>query len=82
VSATRLRDEIRGIFTDVLSIDVPSETHDLIESGLLDSLALVELIYELERRYGKAIDLESLDLNDWRTVGSIAAVIERLRGET
>ncbi|MGD8374702.1 MAG: phosphopantetheine-binding protein [Acidobacteriota bacterium] len=76
MTAADVQQEILGIFKDVLGIEVPSPDHDLLESGLLDSLALVDLIFQLEQRFAAEIDLESLDLERWRNVSSIAAFVE------
>jgi acyl carrier protein len=73
--------EIIAIFRDVLAIEVPSPDADVIEAGLLDSLALVTLIFELEQRTGVDMPLESLDLDDLRTVHRMAGVLERLEAE-
>lgn len=76
MTAADVQQEILGIFRDVLGIEVPSPDHDLLDSGLLDSLALVDLIFQLEQRFAAEIDLESLDLEHWRSVAAIAAFVE------
>lgn len=72
-------DEIITIFVERLNVTVPSLDADLLASGVLDSLALVELLVQLEGRYGIQIALETLDFDDFRSVAAIAAFIARER---
>jgi D-alanine--poly(phosphoribitol) ligase subunit 2 len=77
-----LEGEVRRLFREVLALDVPSADTDLIESGLLDSLALVEMLFELEQRFGVELALEELDVDSFRTTGRIAALVAEGGGET
>jgi acyl carrier protein len=74
-----LYDELITIFLERLNVTVPSLDADLLASGVLDSLALVELLLQLEVRYGIQIALEKLDFDDFRSVASIAAFVFRER---
>lgn len=52
---------------------IAADTHtDLLDSGLLDSLALVSLLAELEAQLGFQLLLDDFDLEDFRTVGRMA----------
>jgi acyl carrier protein len=68
---------IKAVFRDVLKRDVPSAQTDLLESGLLDSLALVELLFELEKQLGITLELETLEVDTFRTLDTIAGYVER-----
>jgi acyl carrier protein len=74
-----LYDEIITLFLERLNVTVPSLDADLLASGVLDSLALVELLMQLEMRYGVQIALEKLDFEDFRSVANIAAFVSRER---
>jgi acyl carrier protein len=74
-----LYDEIITIFLERLNVTVPSLDADLLASGVLDSLALVELLMQLESRYGIEISLEKLDCDDFRSVATIASFVARER---
>lgn len=74
-----LYDEIITIFLERLNVTVPSLEADLLASGVLDSLALVELLVQLETHYGVRIALEKLDFDDFRSIASIAAFVARER---
>jgi len=73
--AAPLRDRIASIFSDKLHIEVASSETDLMQSGLLDSLALVELLFHIEQELGIKITLESLELENFRSIASIAEFI-------
>jgi len=64
---------------DALQVDVPAPETDLLEAGTLDSLGLVEVLLQLERRFGVKADLEGLDFDTFRSVASIADFIARAR---
>ena len=70
-------DRIRELFVEALNIEVPSAETDLIESGLLDSLALVELLFEIERRFEVDLSLDELEIENFRTVDRISEFITR-----
>lgn len=72
-----LYDEIITIFLERLNVTVPSLDADLLASGVLDSLALVELLMQLEQRYGLQISLEKLDFENFRSVAAIASFVAR-----
>jgi len=67
--------ELRALFSEKLNIDVPSVEADLIESGLLDSLRLVELLLEIEAGLGHRIPIDEIELDDLRSVARIARLI-------
>ena len=64
------------LFAESLHIEAPSPDTDLFESGTLDSLQLVELLLQLERRFGVRIAIESIDLEQLRTLERIARLVE------
>jgi acyl carrier protein len=69
-------ERVRGLFLNVLTVDPPEPGTDLIESGLLDSLTLVELIVALEQEFELAIPLDALEIDDFRSIESITAFVE------
>jgi acyl carrier protein len=77
--ARLLQKEIGALLDEHLQIVPTSPQADLLESGAMDSLALVELLLQLELRYGLRISLESLDFEEFRSVASIAAFVTRSR---
>lgn len=76
---TDLKTEIRSILTEVINNDVPNDETDLVETGTLDSLALVSLIMELESQFAIAIDFDTLELESFRSVNSISRYVQALQ---
>jgi acyl carrier protein len=70
---------IKRIFLDSLQIELPSTTTDLIDSGLLDSLALVTLLYEVEQAFAITFPFDALDIERLRTVERIATLVVELQ---
>lgn len=69
----------RQIFEDALHVAAPEPDVDIIQSGLIDSLALVTLIFELEQEFEVQVPLESLEVDDFRTIGNIVQTISSLQ---
>ena len=70
------KEQISGILETDLHLNVPGPDTDLVAEGLLDSLALVDLVLQLETKHGISIDLESIEIDDLRSVNSIYALVE------
>lgn len=67
---------IRGL--EVPDAGVIDDDTPLLESGVLDSLAFFQLALWIERQIGGKLDPATFDLQqEWRTVRSIVAFIER-----
>ena len=79
MSLARVSDEISAVFRTVLSVDPPAPDVDLISTGLLDSLAIVGLVTELEVRCGVRIPLDRIDLPSIRTIRGLQHMIEGAR---
>lgn len=75
-SAGRIGELVR----DTLGVSAPGPDVDLIENGLIDSLALVTLIAELESQFAIRFPLESFDVEDFRTLERMAGVVNATRG--
>jgi acyl carrier protein len=75
-----LEDRIRALFVQVLNIDIPSDETDLIESGVIDSLALVELLFALEQEFSVSLPLDTLDIESFRSVRTIGEFIATVDG--
>ncbi len=73
-----LVEDIRLVLRDDLNVLVDSPNVDLIESGLVDSVGLVELILQLEERFEVSLPMDALEIDDFRSLQSIADMITRL----
>jgi methoxymalonate biosynthesis acyl carrier protein len=67
--------ELGSFLAVKMGIEAPSPEADLVATGLLDSLAMVDLLVHLEERYDTRISLEDLDLDHLRSVARIAAFL-------
>jgi acyl carrier protein len=72
---THTQQQVTELLATHLHLEVRDAETDLLRSGLLDSLGLVELLAMLEQQFGVQISLEELELDHFRTVGSITAFI-------
>ena len=77
-SAT-LHAELTGLLTETLNIAVPSSDTDLIATGLLDSIGMVELLVSLEQRYGITVNMRELAIEHFQSVATIAAFVAAQR---
>jgi D-alanine--poly(phosphoribitol) ligase subunit 2 len=75
-------DDVRRLIAERLHIDEPAPDLDLIDNGVLDSLALVELLFELERTFEIELALEELDIENFRTPTRIAAFVGHQSADT
>jgi len=65
------------LFRDKLELDVPSAETDLLETGVMDSLTFVELLFHLEIEFGITISTDKLELEHFRSIASIVAFVEQ-----
>jgi D-alanine--poly(phosphoribitol) ligase subunit 2 len=72
---TMLHNIITSLLLNDLNVEVASADDDLLESGLLDSLKIVELLMTLESRFAMTIPFEDLELESFRSVARIARLI-------
>jgi acyl carrier protein len=72
----RLRDILRTIAPHK---DLPADDDDLFAAGVLDSFATIELIAVLEEIFGVTLPNEQLTLQNFQTISSLGALVDRLR---
>lgn len=74
---TTINRRICQVFAEYLHVEIPSDDVDLIDSGLLDSLLLVDLLVHLEMEFGFTVVMDELDLEDFRTLNRISVYVAR-----
>ena len=74
--SNRLRERIGGVIAGALHIEVASFDTDLFDTGVLDSLAFVELLVQLEQEFGVTTSVDDLEADNFRSIASIADFIE------
>jgi len=73
-----LANQVAELIQDVLAVEVPAPDTDLVAEGLIDSLALVSLITEVELEFGIRLPIDEFDLNRFRSAEQIATVVAEL----
>jgi acyl carrier protein len=74
---TVLIEQLKSIFSTELSIEINDECTDLLDAGIIDSLTMVDLLSNLEGRYGFTVVMEELDIEFFRNLQSIAEYVKR-----
>lgn len=62
----------RAFERDAVPVD-----EDIFESGYTNSLFAMQLVDFVERQFGIEIDAEDLQIDNFRTVARVAALVER-----
>ena len=70
---------VHMVLCDLLLMDALDPDVDLFEEGYLDSMALVNLMMALEQEFGIVIAPEDLDMEDYRNLERIKAMISRMQ---
>ena len=71
-----MREKIENILTEIIpGIDLKCET--LIDSGYIDSLALINLIFELDIEFDIEIVFAELEVCNFNSVDAIQALVEK-----
>jgi len=76
-----LQHAIRTLIAEKLLVEVESPQADLLHEGILDSLSIVQLLLQLEERFGVRIELQELEFDDLRSIDSIARLVAARTGE-
>jgi acyl carrier protein len=70
-----LHAQLRAFFSEKLSIEISSIDADLVQTGILDSLALVELLAYIEKEFETEISLDDIEIEDFHSVAKIAEYV-------
>lgn len=79
---TQLHQQLNDLFTNRLNLEVPSVETDLVETGALDSLTLIDLLLSLEQEFGVSVSLEEVAIDNFRSISSIAQYVWRCSVKT
>jgi acyl carrier protein len=76
-------DEIVGrlqqLFLQHLHIEVLEPHTDLVDTGLRDSLQLVDLLGRIEETFGVRLAIDTIDLGDLRSLSGLAKLVNTSR---
>jgi len=70
-----LAHQISGLFVSALHIDAPGLDTDLFEAGVLDSLAFVQLLLQLEEKFGLVTSVADLEVENFKSIARIAEFV-------
>jgi acyl carrier protein len=70
--------DLQGLLATRFHADRTDPDFDLLDSGVVDSVILVELVLELERRFEISLPFEDLEIDDFRTVRRVAELVQRV----
>lgn len=79
---TQIRVNVSKVVCKTLTMETIAYEEDLIDSGLLDSLSLIQLMVALEEEFNIRIEPEEFDFEDYRSVKSMTEMIRRISYET
>ena len=54
------------------------ENTDLFESGIIDSMGVIELVSFIEERYDVSLDAKQMSADNFKTVNSILSLIQKV----
>jgi methoxymalonate biosynthesis acyl carrier protein len=77
IATDEIRRRVRAVFSRSSPVALPSDDTNLIAEGIIDSLALVELLFRIESEFGIVLDLEQVEISDFETIESIARMVAR-----
>ncbi len=69
--------QIIRLLSEKVQVEAPAADTDLMESGLLDSLTLVELMTSLEEQFGIHISFDEIEIDNFRSVERIAEFVNQ-----
>ena len=74
-ASSELHGRIAALFVEKLNVEVPSIDADLYETGVLDSMAFVELLVFLEKEFEVKVGLNDLEIDNFRTIRKIVKFV-------
>ena len=77
MSPKDIQSQVTKIIAGTMNLAVPGPEADLVASGQLDSLALVDLLMHLEHSFGISVALENVEIDDFRSVTKITGLVGR-----
>jgi len=75
-----LREELTIILKNLSGV-TPQVSENLFDTGVLDSLALIHLVDEIEKKYAVQIGPEQMNTQSFSTLIKIEATIQELRSK-
>lgn len=68
--------EIKELFEAIGKGNVSENEKDLLSSGMIDSLDIMSLVNEIEKRYG-ALDMRFIEAENFENFASLKAMLDK-----
>lgn len=75
-----IEDRLIALFASGMRITVSAHDTELLDSGLLDSLGVIELLMLIEQEFGITVAPDDLELENFRTITAIAELVRARAG--
>ena len=79
ITITEIVEELRAFFSPVTAGNIPGPDDDYFALGLVNSLLALQLVAHLEQRFNITIEVEDLDLDNFRTMNRTAEFVRKKR---
>lgn len=71
MNINQIEEKVAGFIRDELKRDVKDHNQDLLKEAIIDSFNMIQLIQYIEETFEISIDIEELDLEDFKSIKSI-----------
>lgn len=75
--AEEVHGRLAALFREKLNVEVPSVDTDLYETGILDSMAFVELLAFLEKEFQMRLELNEIEIDNFKSIEKITEFVLR-----
>ncbi len=77
-----IKEEVLAILQDLTGEDLAGKMdEDIFANGLMDSMASVQMLLNLQEKFAIDVPVSEFDRNEWNTPNKIVAKVESLKNE-
>lgn len=77
-----IKEEVLAILQDLTGEDLTGKMdEDIFANGLMDSMASVQMLLNLQEKFAIDVPVSEFDRNEWNTPSKIVAKVESLKNE-
>ena len=77
-----IKEEVLAILQDLTGEDLAGKMdEDIFANGLMDSMASVQMLLNLQEKFAIDVPVSEFDRNEWNTPSKIVAKVESLENE-
>jgi methoxymalonate biosynthesis acyl carrier protein len=79
--AQEIRQAVREFISNSIDLGNASDEQNLFESGIVNSLFVIQLMTFLEKTYRIEIGMDDLELDNFKSIGAAADFVLRKHGQ-